>query len=75
VELISSTADRSALVLYLDETKDLTQAEWTPGSWSGYAEARAVAQTMVDAAEPDQAVIDAAAAGLAAAIDRLDRAA
>ena len=75
VELISSTADRSALVLYLDETKDLTPGEWTPGSWTGYAEARAVAQTLVDAAETNQAVIDAAAAALAAAIDGLERAA
>ncbi|MZG12709.1 hypothetical protein GTY44_04265 [Streptomyces sp. SID5914] len=72
MELITSTLDRSALDLYLAETADLNEADWTPASWAALAEARATAQSVRDDAAADQVAIDDAADGLAAAREGLE---
>jgi hypothetical protein len=75
VELISSTLDRSALALYLTETAELSEGDWTPESWAELVDARATAQEVLRDAGADQAAVDAAADGLAAAVAGLEPAA
>jgi len=74
VELISSALDRSALDLYLAETADLAEGEWTPVSWASLVDARAAARTVRDDATADQGAVDAASDALAAAVAGLEAA-
>lgn len=75
VELVSSTVDRSALRLLLDEVAALAAEDWTPASWERLASARADAESALADAAADQAAVDAAADGLADALRALEPAA
>jgi hypothetical protein len=72
VELVSSTLDRSALTLYLTETAELSEDDWTPESWAELVDARATAEDLLGDSSADQAAVDAAADALGTAIAGLD---
>ncbi|WP_129669306.1 hypothetical protein [Phytoactinopolyspora endophytica] len=72
VQLVSSTVDRSALELLLDESADLTEDDWTAESWADLSDARAAAMMVFEAPDANQSQVDDAADALAAAVAGLE---
>ncbi|MGI5149438.1 hypothetical protein ACQEVC_24325 [Plantactinospora sp. CA-294935] len=73
VQLVTSTVDKTALDLYLDETADLDQDDWTAESWTALVAARTAAVPVADDDAADQARVDAAVQNLQEALAGLER--
>ncbi|GLY08498.1 putative Ig domain-containing protein [Actinoplanes sp. NBRC 101535] len=71
LQFIVDTLDTSALHLQLTESGALTEAAWTPASWSALVTARTAARTVADDKAATQDQVDAAAGALATAITAL----
>ncbi|WP_460915652.1 hypothetical protein [Plantactinospora veratri] len=73
VQLVTSTVDKTALDLYLDQTTDLDQDDWTAESWTALVAARTAAVPVADDDAADQARVDAAVQNLQEALAGLER--
>jgi hypothetical protein len=73
LQFIASAIDKTALALYLTETAELAEADWTADSWAALAAARETAQAASDDKGSTQEAVDEAANALAAAIEGLTK--
>ncbi|MCH7231206.1 discoidin domain-containing protein [Glycomyces sp. L485] len=65
--------DPSGLDLYLEETGELSEADWTAVTWADLAEAREAGLALLaEGAEPTQEEVDAAADAIDAAVTALE---
>lgn len=72
LQLVTSTVDRSALELFLDESADLTENDWTAESWADLTAARATATTVFEDPDASQAQVDDVVDAIAAAVAGLE---
>ncbi|GAB2874203.1 putative Ig domain-containing protein [Streptomyces mayteni] len=74
LRFVVRTVDGSALDLYLTESADLAEADWTAASWETLVTARLAARAVADDRGADQGQVDEAADALSEAITALVRA-
>ncbi|MEU6247965.1 putative Ig domain-containing protein [Glycomyces sp. NPDC047010] len=68
LQFIVAVVDKTGIAVRLDDAAALTEAEWTPGSWTALSAARDAAQAAADDKGMTQEEVDTAADDLAAAI-------
>jgi hypothetical protein len=73
LQFIASAIDKTALDLYLTETAELAEADWTAESWAALAAARETAAAANENKGTTQEEVDTAADNLAAAIEGLTK--
>jgi hypothetical protein len=72
LQFVRVPVDVTGLDLYLEETGELSEADWTAESWSGLTEARESGLALRETgANPTQAEVDAASDAIAAAVAAL----
>jgi putative Ig domain-containing protein len=72
LQFVRVPVDATGLDLYLEETGELSEADWTAGSWADLTEARESGLALRETgANPTQAEVDAATDAIAAAVAAL----
>jgi hypothetical protein len=71
LQFIVKTVDKTALDLYLSETRSLTETDWTTDSWANLVSARDAAQTVTADKGATQETVDGATDVLKTAIASL----
>lgn len=75
LQFVRVPVDATGLDLYLDETAELDEPDWTAGTWADLTEAREAGLALRDAgADPTQEEVDDAAEAIAAAVAALEAA-
>ncbi|MFC3493415.1 putative Ig domain-containing protein [Glycomyces rhizosphaerae] len=73
VQFIASAIDKTGLDLYLTETAELAEADWTADSWAAFTAARETAVAVDENKGATQEEVDQSADNLAAAIEGLTK--